>query len=145
MAEETDFPEGVFSIIGASREVSAHLVSHPQIDKVSLTGEFGCWPRSHGDVRSAPCERHVGARRQVASNHADGIPLDRVLPSLIPGFINYQGQICAALTRVIVRHDRYDEVRDAVSGELARIAVEDPTDPTVDQGPLASRRQARAR
>jgi len=72
---------------------------------------------------------------------ADDADLDDVMATLVPGFIAYNGQICAALTRVLVSRRRYDEVLDRLVSALGEVRVGDPTDPNTDQGPLGSERQ----
>jgi betaine-aldehyde dehydrogenase len=52
------------------------------------------------------------------------------------------GQVCAALTRVIVPRSRHDQFVDALAGAFASIPVGDPFEPTTGMGPLG---MARAR
>jgi aldehyde dehydrogenase (NAD+) len=141
LAEAAGFPPGVLSVLGASTPVSQHLAAHPLIDKVSVTGstQAGRAVMATCAQRLANVTLELGGKSPAII--ADDVPLDHVLPSLIPGFINFQGQICAALTRLIVPRERHDEVAGAVAAALADINVGDPTDPDVDQGPLASKRQ----
>jgi acyl-CoA reductase-like NAD-dependent aldehyde dehydrogenase len=51
------------------------------------------------------------------------------------------GQICNALTRVLVPADQADEYADAMASELAALKVGDPTDPETVIGPLVAKRQ----
>src|SRR3546814_11290840 len=46
------------------------------------------------------------------------------------------GQVCAALTRVIVPRNRHDQLVDALSSALSAIKVGDPFDQTTGMGPL---------
>jgi acyl-CoA reductase-like NAD-dependent aldehyde dehydrogenase len=141
MAEAAQFPPGVFSVLGASTAVSEHLAGHPLIDKVSLTGST----QAGRSVMATCAERVANVTLELGGKSpaiiADDIAMERVLPSFVPGFINFQGQICAALTRLIVPEKRYDEVVDGVSTALSTLRVGDPTEAQVDQGPLASKRQ----
>ncbi|MBC2637584.1 MULTISPECIES: aldehyde dehydrogenase family protein [unclassified Rhodococcus (in: high G+C Gram-positive bacteria)] len=140
-ADEAGFPEGVLSVLAAPTPISEYLVADPRVDHVSLTG-------------SIPAGRSVMAA--CASNLTDltlelggkspailigDVPLERVLPSLIPGFIAYQGQICAALTRVLVPEHRRDEIVDALVEQLAGLQIGDPTEAGTVIGPLASAHQ----
>lgn len=141
MAEAAGLPEGVLSVLPASTEVSTHLVRHAGVDKVSLTGSI---PAGKA-VMAACADRLANVTLELGGKSPaiilDDIALDKVLPSLVPGFIAYQGQICAALTRVLVPRARQDEVVAAISAELAKMRVGNPTDPSSDLGPLASERQ----
>jgi aldehyde dehydrogenase (NAD+) len=138
---DAGIPEGVLSILPASQEVSGWLVAHPAVDKVSLTGGI---PAGRA-VMAACAQRIANVTLELGGKSAaiidSDIALDRVLPSLIPGFISFQGQVCIALTRLIVPEGRRAEIVDAVVAALAGLRIGDPRDPATDLGPLATRRQ----
>jgi aldehyde dehydrogenase (NAD+) len=141
VAAESSLPAGVLSILPASPQVSAALVAHPGVDKVSLTGGVPA-----GQAVMASCAQRVaGVTLELGGKSPaildEDIPLERVLPTLVPGFITFQGQVCIALTRLLVPARRRDEVVDAVIGELAGLKMGDPADPATDLGPLATQRQ----
>ena len=50
------------------------------------------------------------------------------------------GQQCFSMKRIIVHRDIYDEYVDLLIKEIEKLKYGDPTDPTVDIGPLGSRR-----
>lgn len=117
------------------------MVSNPDVDKVSLTGGVpagraimaACAPR----VANLTLE--LGGKSPAIV--ADDIPIDRVLPTLIPGFVTFQGQVCIALTRLLVSNKRHDELVNAVVTRLCAMKIGDPTDSSTDLGPLGTRRQ----
>ncbi|MBB3665552.1 betaine-aldehyde dehydrogenase [Prauserella sediminis] len=141
MADAAGLPPGVLSVLPASAEVSAHLVEHPGIDKVSLTGSIGAGKA----VMSACAGRLANVTLELGGKSPaillGDVPLEEVLPSLVPGFIAFNGQICAALTRVLVPRARHDEVVAALVARLEAMRVGDPADDSSDLGPLASARQ----
>jgi betaine-aldehyde dehydrogenase len=51
------------------------------------------------------------------------------------------GQVCAALTRVVVSRRRHDDLVDAMAARLAKVKIGDPFDPATEMGPLAMSRQ----
>src|SRR3546814_3410219 len=51
------------------------------------------------------------------------------------------GQVCAALTRVIVTSQRHDAMVEALSASFSRVVVGDPFDAATRMGPLATARQ----
>jgi acyl-CoA reductase-like NAD-dependent aldehyde dehydrogenase len=55
--------------------------------------------------------------------------------------LSNSGQICNALTRVLVPERRHDEYVDALASEMTRLRVGDPSDPDTQVGPLVSKRQ----
>ncbi|MFF3569274.1 aldehyde dehydrogenase family protein [Nocardia jiangxiensis] len=140
-AAEAGIPEGVLSVLAAPAEVSAFLAAHPQIDKVSLTGSVAA-----GRSVMAACAANLthvtlelGGKSPAII--ADDIALERVLPTLLPGFIANSGQICVALTRLLVPEHRHDEIVDAVVAGLAAFRVGAPDDPESTLGPLGTKAQ----
>ena len=67
---------------------------------------------------------HAGVTLELGGKSAgiilDDIPLEDVLPTLVPASIGHSGQVCAALTRIRVPRERYDEVVDAIAAMLGR-------------------------
>ena len=55
--------------------------------------------------------------------------------------LSNSGQICNALTRVLVPERRHDEYVDALAAEMTAHSVGDPSDPDTQLGPLVSQRQ----
>jgi len=136
-----DFPAGVVSILPAGREVGEYLVSHPDIDKVAFTGSTATGRRimSLCSERIRPVTLELGGKS--AAIIADDIPLEEVLPSLVPGGIGHSGQVCAALTRILVPRGRQEELIEALREALKAWRVGDPSDPETVLGPLVARRQ----
>ncbi|WP_405970787.1 aldehyde dehydrogenase [Streptomyces sp. NBC_00988] len=140
-AAEAGLPEGVLSVLAAPTEVSEFLVAHPQVDKVSLTGSVAAGRQVMAACAAnlTPVTLELGGKSPAVI--ADDIPLDRVLPTLLPAFFMYSGQICVALTRLLVPAHRHDEVVDAVVAGLSALRVGAPDDPETVIGPLGTRAQ----
>ena len=67
--EAAGLPDGVVNIVMAGREVGEYLVTHPDIDKVSFTGQHRRRPAHRRPVRRAAPALHPRARRQVGGHH----------------------------------------------------------------------------
>jgi acyl-CoA reductase-like NAD-dependent aldehyde dehydrogenase len=139
--EAAGLPEGVISVLPAGRETGEHLVRHRDVDKVAFTGSTAAGRRIMGlcAERIARVTLELGGKS--AAIIADDIALDEVLPTVVPGGIAHSGQVCAALTRVLVPRHRHDEVTEALAAALADVTVGDPMDPGTFLGPLAAERQ----
>ncbi|NIY69413.1 aldehyde dehydrogenase [Streptomyces malaysiensis] len=140
-AAEAGLPEGVLSVLAGTTEVSEFLVSHPQVDKVSLTGSVRAGRRVMAACAAnlTPVTLELGGKSPAII--ADDIPLDRVLPTLLPAFFMHSGQICVALTRLLVPAHRHDEIVDAVVAGLSAVRVGAPDDPEAVIGPLGTQTQ----
>jgi betaine-aldehyde dehydrogenase len=139
--EAADLPEGVVSILPAGREVGEHLVKHPDVDKVSFTGSTAAGRRIMALCADRIARVTLELGGKSAGIIADDIPLDGFLPGLVFAGIGHTGQVCAALTRVLVPRHRQDEVVEAIREILASIVVGDPFEEGTVLGPLAAERQ----
>ncbi|OUS92106.1 aldehyde dehydrogenase [Rhodococcus sp. NCIMB 12038] len=139
--DAADFPEGVVSIVAAGRETGEYLVTHPGIDKVAFTGSTAAGKR----IMSLCGERVRNVTLELGGKSAaviaDDIDFDKVIPYLVPGGMANSGQVCAALTRVLVPRERQDELIDAITAFLGGWKVGDPTEPDTAMGPLVAERQ----
>ena len=139
--EAAGFPEGVLSILPATREVGEYLVTHPGVDKVAFTGSTAAGRRimSLCGEQIRPVTLELGGKS--AAIIADDIPLDDVLPSLVPAGIGHSGQVCAALTRILVPRERQEELVDGLREAFSAWKTGDPSDPETILGPLVAERQ----
>jgi len=139
--EAAELPEGVVSIIPAGREVGEHLVRHPGVDKIAFTGSTAAGRR----IMSLCAERVARVTLELGGKSAgiiaDDVELDGFLSGLVSAGIDHSGQVCAALTRVLVPRHRHDEVVDAIADIMRDVVVGDPMDPKTVLGPLAAERQ----
>ena len=138
--EEAGFPEGVLSVLAADTPVTQHLVSHPDIDMVALTGGtvIGVDVVQRTAPRLARTALELGGKSPaIIGQDAD---LDEVMGTLCDGASGFQGQVCVSLSRILAPKERYDEVTDAFAERYASFRVGDPFDPETDRGPLAVER-----
>lgn len=141
IAEKIGLPKGVINVITADREVSELLVRHPGVDKVTFTGSSAAGKRiaSICGERIARCTLELGGKS--AAVIMDDIDLGEVAAGIAQNASFMTGQVCAALTRVIVPRNRHDDFVDALAGEFRRIKVGDPLQEGSMMGPLAMARQ----
>ncbi|MEV5848554.1 aldehyde dehydrogenase [Streptomyces sp. NPDC051985] len=139
--EAAGLPEGVVSVLPGGREAGEHLVRHPGVDKISFTGSTAAGRR----IMSLCGEQIKRVTLELGGKSAgivlDDAPVEQVLPALLPGGYLHSGQVCAAITRLIVSRDRHDEFVEAAAELLAGIKVGDPTEPDTVLGPLIAERQ----
>jgi betaine-aldehyde dehydrogenase len=136
-----DLPPGVVSLVAAGREVGEYLVRHPGIDKVSFTGSTAAG-RKVGAIcgeQLKRCTLELGGKS--AAVILDDADLDTAIPGLLPAAMMNNGQACVAQTRVLAPRSRYADVVDALAQAAGAQKVGDPTDPSVEVGPLVAERQ----
>jgi len=134
-------PPGVINLVAGGREVGEHLVAHPLVDKISFTGSTAIG----GKIMAEAAKRMARVTFELGGKSAaiicDDIPLEQVLPTLVPGGCGNTGQMCFGLTRVLVSEKRHDEFVEAMAAALRAIKVGDPADLATEMGPLAMERQ----
>jgi acyl-CoA reductase-like NAD-dependent aldehyde dehydrogenase len=135
-------PAGIFNLVsGDGVAVGEVLVSHPLVDMVSFTGSTRAGKRvaalAAGSIKKVTLELG-GKSANIVLADAN---LDEVIPSALKQCFTNAGQVCAALSRLLVPKDKKAEVEQRVLAELAKWPVGDPFDATTKIGPLASHRQ----
>ena len=136
-----DLPPGVVSVVPGGREVGEHLVGHPGVDKVSFTGSTAA-----GRQVAVACAAGLTQVTLELGGKSAAIVLDDADPATVAGELRMasltnSGQLCNALTRVLVPAGRNAEFVDAVASVVASLRVGDPSDPETEVGPLVSERQ----
>jgi acyl-CoA reductase-like NAD-dependent aldehyde dehydrogenase len=140
-AVEAGLPPGVFNLVnGAGATVGEALVGHPDVDVVSFTGSTAVGKRiaAVGAQRVARVILELGGKSPTIV--LDDADLNTAIPAAVKACFMNSGQICVALSRLLVHRDDYDEavarVREAAEG----YTVGDPG-ARVDLGPLVSSTQ----
>jgi len=139
--QECGLPPGVVNIVPAGREVGEHLVTHPDVDKISFTGSTEAGKRIASLCGQAlkPVSCELGGKS--AAILLDDVVLDQVMTPLIYAALPNNGQMCIAQTRILVPRSRYDEITEALIERVRVLNVGDPHDPKTEIGPLVAPRQ----
>ena len=138
---EAGVPEGVVSILPGGRELGEALQAQPGLDMVSFTGgtEAGKAVMAVAAKNLQRMTLELGGKS--AAIVLDDIEPEDVMPALAAGMLGGSGQVCTALTRVLVSKERHDVWRDALKGLFESQAIGDPDDEATTFGPLASQAQ----
>ncbi|MEU7767056.1 aldehyde dehydrogenase [Nocardia sp. NPDC049190] len=138
---EAGLPEGVLSVLPAEPDAAEYLVSHPGVDKVTFTGSTAVGKKigaiATGQLKSVSLE--LGGKS--AAIVLPDVDLAASIPVLAFSGLMNSGQGCVAQTRILAPRGRYDEILDALIEQVKTMKVGDPTDPSVQLGPLISERQ----
>lgn len=139
--EEIGLPPGVVNVIAADRDASEVLVRHPGVDKVSFTGSTTAGRRiaSLCGERIARVTLELGGKSPAVI--CDDFDVAQAAATLAQTAIIGTGQVCMALTRLIVNRRRQDEFVEALAASFGSARVGDPFDPETQMGPLALERQ----
>ena len=141
LLQEAGVPAGVVNIVAAGREVGAHLVAHPDVDKVAFTGSTAA-----GRAIAAVCGQQLKRVSLELGGKSAAIVLDDAdLAATVEGLkfaaLMNSGQACVAQTRILASRSNYDSVVDALAEAVSRMQVGDPLDPATEIGPMVAQRQ----
>ena len=121
-------------------------MKHPGVDKVSFTGSTAA-----GKAVAAACAADLRRVSLELGGKSAAIVLEDADPGAVAAGVraaslSNSGQICNALTRILVPARRAGDFIDALAAEVTSLVVGDPTDSGTQVGPLvAQRQQARVR
>lgn len=136
-ARVAELPRGVISFIPADIEVTQYLVSHDGIDMVTVTGSQAIATdivqRTSGRLARTALE--LGGKSPAILG--EDVDLATIVPNLAEGAQAFNGQVCVALSRILVPTSRYRETVDAFAAYFNALTLGDPFDPASDRGPLA--------
>jgi betaine-aldehyde dehydrogenase len=136
------FPPGVLNVIGGhGQPAGAALVTHADVDMVSLTGspETGKWIAKAAAETLKRVHLELGGKAPVVV--FDDVEIETALETIAgTGYYN-AGQDCTAATRVLASAAVYDDVVAGLAGEAKGYKMGDTTSEETTLGPLNSQRQ----
>ncbi len=134
-------PPGVINIVTGGVEVGNHLTNHTGIDKIVFTGSIATGKK----VMGSAAQNLKRVTLELGGNDAGvvlpGTRIEPLLEKLFWGCFINAGQTCAALKRLYVHEDQYDEVVKKFAEYVAKIPVGNGLDPKNLIGPLSNQMQ----
>ena len=134
-------PRGVFNVVVGGNEAGQAIVTHPDVDMVSLTGsvETGKWIARHAADTLKRVHLELGGKAPVVV--FDDADMDAVYETIAgTGYYN-AGQDCTAATRVLAGSKVYDDVVQGLADQARGYTLGDTLDPETTLGPVNSARQ----
>ncbi|MES4906054.1 MULTISPECIES: aldehyde dehydrogenase family protein [unclassified Streptomyces] len=112
---EAGVPAGVVNVVPGDREVGEHVVTHPGTDKIAFTGSTAAGMR----IMSLCGDRVKRVSLELGGKSAalvlDDADVPAVTASLFRAGMHNSGQVCAAVTRVLVPRSRYAQALESVA------------------------------
>ncbi|MDE2464476.1 MAG: gamma-aminobutyraldehyde dehydrogenase [Alphaproteobacteria bacterium] len=136
------FPSGVVNVVtGRGDSVGQHLITHPGIAMISLTGDVGTGRKVLAAAQAQIKRTHLELGGKAPVIVFDDADLDAVVSGLRSfGYYN-AGQDCTAACRVYAGQKIYDRLVADLSNAVSRIAYGAARDEDNEIGPLISARQ----
>lgn len=135
-------PDGVVNVVnGLGPVVGEALVASDLVDMVSFTGSTpaGRAVTALGAQTIKKVSTELGGKSPTVV--LPGADFARAIKGAVASCMLNNGQTCSALTRLLVPHDRREEVQGLLQQELGKLTLGDSLDSTTRIGPLISQRQ----
>jgi aldehyde dehydrogenase (NAD+) len=142
LAGEAGVPKGVINIVpGLGATAGAHLVAHPDVNKISFTGEH----RTAQEImRGAAANlKRLSFECGGKSPHIifDDADLEQAINAATHSAFALCGQSCALGSRLLVHESIYDKVVDEIAARSTRVRIGNALDPSTQMGPQAHSEQ----
>lgn len=135
---EAGLPPGVFNVIQGAARVGQSLSKHPQIAKVSLTGEAETGKKVMADAASnlKQVTMELGGKSPLII--FPDAPIDQAVSITLAANFYTQGEVCSNGTRVFVHKSIEKEFAEKLSEKTKQIRLGDPMEASSQMGALIS-------
>jgi len=126
---EAGVPDGVFNVVQGDARVGQMLTAHPEIAKVSFTGECGTGKAVMGDSAKTlkQVTMELGGKSPLII--FPDTPVEQAVSGAMLANFYTQGEVCTNGTRVFVHDSLYDAFLDELKIRTERMIIGDPTHP----------------
>lgn len=135
---QAGLPDGVFNVVQGDARVGQMLTAHPEIAKVSFTGESGTGKAVMADsaktLKSVTME--LGGKSPLII--FDDAKLAQAVSAAMTANFYTQGEVCTHGTRVFVHQSIYPAFIEQLKARTEALVVGDPMDPNTQVGSLIS-------
>lgn len=137
--EEAGIPRGVFAILPGSDEVGKALVNNAHINGVAFTGSDSAARAINQSLAAkkgalTPLIAETGGVNVMMVDST--AQFEHATDDIIHSAFKSAGQRCSALRLLCVQEDIADELLDMLRGAIDTLKLGDPTDWSVDVGPV---------
>lgn len=141
-AKAAGIPDGVINVIpGPGGELGRVLCTHPDVDKIALTGstEVGREVMRLASDTVKKVSLELGGKS--ANIILDDADIELAVEGACYGTFFHQGQVCSSGTRVLVQAKIYDQFLEKMKKRAEMLRVGYQLDPTSHLGPMVSKEQ----
>ena len=142
---QAGLPAGAVNLVfGNPAQISAYLIAHPVVRKISFTGSTPV-----GKHLAALAGQHMKRATMELGGHAPAIiaadaDLDQAASVLAAAKFRNAGQVCISPTRLLVQREIFTPFLDRLTARAEALVTGDGLDPATTMGPLANARRVDA-
>src|SRR5215831_18130079 len=135
---EAGLPEGVFQVVQGFADTGRLLTRHPDIRKISLTGEVGTGKAVMADAAATLKQVTLELGGKSPLIVFEDAQLDNAVSGALLGNFYSAGEVCSNGTRVFVQRRVRAAFIERLRARSAAMRVGDPLDPATQVGALIS-------
>lgn len=133
---EAGLPDGVFNVIQGDARTGQLITNHPDIDKVSFTGEVGTGKK----VMAASASSLKGVTMELGGKSPliifPDMPVDQAVSGAMLANFYTQGEVCTNGTRVFVHEDMLEAFTKELKTRTEAMIIGDPMNIETQVGSL---------
>lgn len=141
LLRQTELPAGLFQVIHCEDEIASHLTSHAGIDKIIFTGSVATGRKVMASAAQIPTPVVLELGGKDAAIVAADADLKRTVNGVVWYAMTNAGQTCAAVERVYVHRDIYDDFVKETVELVNTLKVGEGVDTATQVGPLTNQQQ----
>ena len=134
-------PPGVLNLVTGGGDVGAAISSHNDIDKIVFTGSTSTGRR----IMESAAGNLKRLTLELGGNDAGillpDVDVEAIADKLFTACFHNNGQTCAALKRLYVPEEIYDEVAEAIAKRAREVVVGDGMEEATQLGPVQNQAQ----
>jgi aldehyde dehydrogenase (NAD+) len=139
ICRDAGLPPGVVNVVTGYGETGAHLVRHPDVEKIAFTGSTEVGKIIQREAADKHLTLELGGK--AANIIFEDAPIDQAVEGIINGIYFNQGHVCCAGSRLLVQESVYDLVIRKLDDRIQTLRVGDPLDKNTDIGAINSKMQ----
>lgn len=133
---EAGLPDGVFNIVQGDARTGQLITNHPEIDKVSFTGEVGTGKKVMSASASSLKEVTMELGGKSPLIIFPDMPVDQAVSGAMLANFYTQGEVCTNGTRVFVHEDMLEAFNAELKQRTEAMIIGDPMDMNTQVGSL---------
>ena len=141
VCRQAELPPGVVNIVTGDGTTGAHLVRHPDIDKLAFTGSTEVGKLILRELAGRDVRLTLELGGKAANIVFDDAALDQAVEGIVNGIYFNQGHVCCAGSRLLVQESIFEPLIEKLKRRLSTLRIGDPLDKNTDLGAINSRMQ----
>ena len=139
--QEAGLPDGVVNIIFGAGTTGAHLVQHPDVNKIAFTGSTEVGRIIQRSLPGSSKKLTLELGDKSANIIFEDAAIDQAVEGIVNGIFFNQGHVCCAGSRLLVQESVAEEVIRKLKIRMQTLRVGDPLDKNTDVGAINSAAQ----